>query len=193
MKRQGPSPDEPPTVDTEAIARLAGEAVVEHIVDRTSSGMDVHDEAFVGYSTQYAEDKARLGRTKDGVGTAPDLTMTGGLLNSVQVLEVNATAFGHTAVVGVGTGTSKQMRPPPKRKKKRRVKRLDEFDEVDGRWRLRKTKTTGARGGSHNVVAEAHNTGAGHAPQREFFGVSPSGQPVIDRQVMDGLPPLKGR
>jgi hypothetical protein len=171
LKKTTTGGDRPMQVDTEAIARLAATAIVEHIVDRTSSGLDVNDDPFVGYSKQYRDDKQRLGRNID----PPDMTMTGGMINAVQIVEVNEGPFGHEAVVGVGTGTSRQLRPPPKSRKRSQ----------------RKTKTTGGRSASHNVMAEAHNEGLGHLPKREFFGVSPSGQASIDRQVADGLPPLR--
>lgn len=162
--------DGPPRVDVEALARLAAEAVVEHIVARVGEGLDVDDRAFLPYSAGYADERRRLGRDADSV----TLTMTGGLLNNVKVLEIKSTPDIAEAIVGVGTGTSRRLRAPPKTRNRSK----------------RRTTRTAARGPEHVVVAQAHNEGLGNLPKREWFGVSPSGDESIERQVQDGAPDL---
>jgi hypothetical protein len=167
LRRRGPGPDEPPRIPVDLIAERVASAVIGHVRERTEQGVDVDGNAFEPYSKAYAEGRARGGRRAD----PPNLTMSGGMLNSVQVLEREHTETASVVAIGPDTGTSPQRRTPPKTKPRKR------------------TKSEG-RSPSHNDLGLYHQEGMGRLPQRRWLGVSPEGEASITRQAQDALPPL---
>jgi hypothetical protein len=97
--------------------------------------------------------------------------MSGGMLNSVQVLEREHTETLSVVAIGPDTGTSPRRPLPPKTKPRKR------------------TKAEG-RSPSHNDLGLYHQEGMGRLPQRRWLGVSPEGEESITRQAQDALPPL---
>lgn len=160
-----------PRVPTKAIANLVASLVVGHIRERCERGVDIHDKPFAPYSEAYKATLRRLGRNVGPV----DMLLSGGLLGSVQVVERTET----TVVVGVDTGTSPVVRPPPSRARGR-----------DAREHPKRSSSSSSRSPPHNLLGKWHQDGDGKLPKREWFGVSPSGDREIQRQVQDTKPPL---
>lgn len=65
--------------------RLIGEAARDRIIDETQAGKDQEGRRFKPYSPLYA----RI-RSAAGYGTAPDLTLSGHMLNALAVVQVTA-------------------------------------------------------------------------------------------------------
>jgi hypothetical protein len=166
MQRRSSTPPVP-RVPTRALAELVASLVVGHIRERCSRGIDIHDRPFAPYSEEYRATLLKLGRNT----TPVDMLLSGGLLGSVNVVERTE----NSVVVGVGTGTSPVVRPRSKRRRSAKQKRSGST----------------ARGPAHNLLAAWHQEGAGDLPRREWFGVSPSGDREIQRQVQDTRPPLR--
>ena len=151
------------SIDKRAIAELVAALVVGHIRERCERGLDIHDKPFAPYSESYKRTLQKLGRSLSPV----DMLLSGGMLGSVKVVERTE----DTIVIGLGTGASRVVRPPSKRRRARR--------------------SAGARGPAHNLLGAWHQTGEGNLPAREWFGVSPRGDTDIRRQVQRKRPPLK--
>jgi hypothetical protein len=183
--------------DARKIAAYIASLAVGHIRQRTGEGLDVDDRPFAAYSQEYAETRRLLGRNTgssdllmDGndirvVETRGhnnvDLLMTGGLLNDVRVVEKSGTRDVAEVTVGVGAGTSRRVRRPTK-KNKRRPKRTS-APVVEAPVVETPKRRTAARGPPHNLLARWHNEGSGRNKKREWFGVSPDGQKMIDRET----------
>ena len=162
LRKTTPTPP-PPRVPTAKIAELIASLVIGHIRERVGQGLDIDGRRMLPYSDEYREARNALGRN----GAPVDLTMTGGLLGAVQVVERTTSSI----TVGVGTGTSRQVRPPTKgNRRKRRGER---------------------RGPPHNLVARWHQNGEGNNPRRRWFGVSPKGDREIRKEIARRKPPLK--
>jgi len=172
MRRTGPDPNRPFKVPAADIAERIASAVIGHIGERTENGIDIHGNEFADYSKDYGEARERSGRR----GDPPNLTLSGGMLGSVQVVERSEVGSTARVVVGMDTGTSSQTRLPPK---------------GTGKRKRRKRTSAGGRSPSHADLGLYHQEGMGHLPQREWFGVSPDGDASIRRQMQDDLPPLK--
>lgn len=151
-------------VDSAATAELLASLVIGHIRERCEAGLDIHDKPFAKYSDSYLRTLQKLGRATSPV----DMLLSGGMLGSVKVVERNDNGI----VVGLGTGTSRVVRPQAK--KRRRQKKL-------------------GRGPAHNLLGQWHQDGEGNNPAREWFGVSPRGDATIRRQMVKRKPPLKAR
>jgi hypothetical protein len=154
-------------VDTAAIAELLAALVIGHIRERCEAGLDIHDKPFAKYSDSYQRTLQKLGRSTSPV----DMLLSGGMLGSVKVVERDDNGV----VIGLGTGTSRVVRPPPqKRRRQKKAKKL-------------------GRSPAHNLLGQWHQDGAGDNPAREWFGVSPRGDAAIRRQMVKRKPPLKAR
>jgi hypothetical protein len=175
LRKSGPGPDEPPRIPVDLIAERIASAVIGHVGERTENGIDIDGQPFAPYSPTYAEARARAARARIGsepLSSVPNLTMSGGMLNSVQVLEREHTETSSVIAIGPDTGTSPQRRTPPKTKPRKR------------------TKSEG-RSPSHNDLGLYHQEGMGRLPQRRWLGVSPEGEASITRQAQDALPPIE--
>ena len=71
-----------------ALMREIGLLAVRAIQARTRQGQDMHGRAFAPYSPSYAKQKAEEGLSSGTV----DLTVSGDLLNTLQVVEVTDTS-----------------------------------------------------------------------------------------------------
>lgn len=162
------SPPPMPRVPTAALAELVATLVIGHIRERCSRGLDIHDKPFAPYSESYKATLRKLGRNVGPV----DMLLSGGLLGSVNVVERTA----NTVVVGVDTGTSPTVRPPTKRRRGSTA---------------RKRSSSSSRGPAHNLLGEWHQDGTARMPAREWFGVSPSGDAEIARQLVKKKPPIR--
>jgi hypothetical protein len=162
LSKTTPTPPAP-RVDIAKLAELIASLVIGHIRERVETGIDVDGKPMMPYSDEYQEARNALGRNT----TPVDLTMTGGMINSVAVVERTPDSI----TIGVGTGTSRQVRPPTKgNRRKRRGER---------------------RGPPHNLLAKWHQNGEGNNPRRRWFGVSPKGDREIRAEVARRKPPLK--
>ena len=157
-------------IDGAAIARFAGPLIVGHKRERVADGRDIDGRTFLPYSEGYATRRIILGRASAFV----DLLMSGGLMGSLKVLEVTEREGVASVVVGLGTGVSRIVRPPPKRRRKARGKRR-------------------THGPPHNLLGRWHQDGAGNNPRRKWFGVSRDGQADIMEILrrMIPQPPLR--
>jgi hypothetical protein len=99
-----------------------------------------------------------------------DMLLSGGMLGSVKVVERSDTGV----VIGLGTGTSRVVRPPAQKRRRQKAKKL-------------------GRGPAHNLLGQWHQDGDGNNPAREWFGVSPRGDAAIRRQMVKRKPRLKVR
>ena len=159
LKRTTPTPPRE-RFDASKIAAFIASLAIGHIRTRTGEGLDVEDAPFAVYSTEYAETRAELGRNTGFV----DLLMSGGMLNSVRVVDSSGGADSASVTIGVGTGTSPRVRPPSK-------------------TRRRGGSRTGSRGPAHNLLARWHNEGTGRNPKRKWFGVSAQGSAMLERET----------
>jgi hypothetical protein len=160
----------PKRIDGAAIARMAGNLIIGHIRERVADGVDVDGRLFFGYSDGYAERRMVLGRATAFV----NLVMSGGLLGSLKIVDVRESAGVASVEVGLGTGSSRIVSPPPKRRRKAR-----------GRKRT--------HGPPHNLLGKWHQDGAGNNRRRKWFGVSRKGNDEI-REILRKLlptPPTK--
>jgi hypothetical protein len=132
------------------VALLEVEAVTR-IQRRTAEGRDINDRPFAGYSPSYRQ---ALGRGGEGLDV--DLTLTGGLLKSVHVVDTRTTGNETTIVIAPGTGTSPRV------------------SLVDG-----VARRTGGRSDTHNVVGYYLHVGTPRMPARPWLALSPS-----DRKAM---------
>lgn len=160
MKKTPPGP--PPRVNVAKIMELVASLVVGHIRERCEDGLDIEDRIFLPYSDGYADTRAALGRNT----AIPDMLMTGGLLGAVQVVERTA----DSVTIGVGTGTSKQLRAPTTRNRRKRAGEK--------------------RGPPHNLLGKWHQEGTGKNKKRRWFGVSPRGDKEIRKDLNRQKPPL---
>lgn len=71
-----------PLVDA-ALMREVGDLAIRMIRTRTQAGKDVDDRPFQPYTPAYAERKG-----KEGLGTTPNLTVSGRMLNDMAVVDV---------------------------------------------------------------------------------------------------------
>lgn len=160
IKKTPPGP--PPRVDVKKVMEKIASLVVGHIRERCEDGRDIDDRIFLEYSDTYKDTRRALGRN----AAPPDMLMTGGMVGSVAVVERTADSI----TIGVGTGTSKQLRAPTKRKRR---------------------KSAGERRGPpHNLLGKWHQEGTGKNKRRQWFGVSPSGDAEIRREMNRTKPPL---
>ena len=77
-------PDLPSPLVDEALMREVGDLAIRMIRTRTQSGKDKDGAPFTAYTPAYAERKA-----KEGLGTTPNLTVSGRLLNDMAVTAVS--------------------------------------------------------------------------------------------------------
>lgn len=75
------------TLTSPVLMREVGLLAIRMIQARTRQGRDEHGRAFAPYARTYAERKAR----ELGASGTPDLTVSGDLLNSLQIIEVTDT------------------------------------------------------------------------------------------------------
>ena len=76
------------TLTDKALMREVGLMAVRAIQDRTRQGRDSDGRAFAPYSPGYARAKAR----ELGASSTPNLTVSGDMLNTLQVIEVTDTS-----------------------------------------------------------------------------------------------------
>ena len=76
------------TLTDKALMREIGQMARLAIQERTRSGRDADGRAFAPYSAGYARRKAR----ELGASSTPNLTVSGDMLNTLQVIEVTDTS-----------------------------------------------------------------------------------------------------
>jgi hypothetical protein len=135
----------PMSVNLQHLVKVLQVEAVARIQRRTASGTDIRDRPFEGYSAGYV--KALLA---GGEGTSVDLTLTGALLKSVQVIRTVREGRRITIVIAPGTGTSPAV------------------SLAKGRARR-----TGGRSTSHNVVGYHLHHGTPHMRARPWLALSP--------------------
>lgn len=146
-------------LDLKKLGQAAGAYAVGHILERVDQGKDIHDRAFTGYSPSYKQALVEMGE-----GTATDIRLTGGMLNSLRVQSVEVVNGQAIVTIGPGTGTSPQVAPPAKGKAR--------------------AKRTGKRGPPHNLVGLWIHRGTSKMPARPWLGVSPQGLRELASHLM---------
>lgn len=71
-----------------ALMREVGLLAIEIIRTRTRKGLDATGQAFEPYSPEYARQKTK----ETGASSTPNLTLSGDLLNTLQITEVTDTS-----------------------------------------------------------------------------------------------------
>lgn len=123
---------------------------------RTADGKDISGAPFKPYSPMYREMLTKGGEDANQV----DLTVTGGLLASINERKRTVTAHGGSVVVGPDTGTSPRV------------------SFRDGR-----AVRTGGRSPPHNVIGAWLHFGRGRMPPRKFLGLTPRERQKISKAL----------
>ncbi len=131
-------------VDAGKALALMSTLAVGFVKKRTSSGRDVAGNPFAAYRPSYAS-----ALRKGGESTKVDLTLTGGLINSIAELGRAVTADGGEVRIGPGTGTSP---------------RVSLANGV--------ARRTGGRGPAHNIVGAYIHFGTPKMAARKFLGLT---------------------
>ena len=142
-------------LDLGKMADLVAALAIGHVKKRTREGRDIHDRPFRPYSAMY---RAQL--AEGGEGTNVDLSVTGGLLNSVKLLRKDVRKDGFLVRIGPGSSTSPSV-------------------HFDGGA----AKRTGRRGPAHNILGAWLHYGRGKLPARPWLGLSPQGRREINRAI----------
>jgi hypothetical protein len=135
----------PMRLDTEALVATLKTEAVSRILRRTARGIDADDKPFAGYSAGYTRALMAGGESVD-----VDLRLTGGLLNSVKVIEVKRVGSSTVITIGPDTGTSPAVSL--------------------GQGRARRT---GKRSPSHSTVGYWLHHGTPHMRARPWLRLSP--------------------
>lgn len=158
-------------VDLGAVLKLGATEAVGVIQRRTARGLDMHGRTFVPYSIEYGAKRA-----DDGRNTSPvDLTLTGGLLAALKILRTEKAIDVMRSFIGPGTGTSPRLEW--------------EFDDHRGY----KSRRTGGRGPSHNLVGRWLHEGRHRGVARPWLGLSPEDRRRVYQRMLQAAQRMAGK
>lgn len=123
---------------------------------RTASGKDIHGNPFASYSSSYKARMAEGGEDPNRV----DLTVTGGLIASINERSRSVHGNGGSVIIGPDTGTSPAVA------------------FLKGR-----AKRTGKRGPAHNILGAWLHFGTPKMPARPFLGLTQKERQKISKAL----------
>ncbi len=135
-------------LDMRKLIRTLGVLVEGEIKSRTHKGIGIDDRPLPPYSAAYKRQLKKGGENSQRV----DLTVTGGLVNSVKSTEPRTLKTGGSLLIQPGTGNSPEVR----------------FEGGVAR-------RTGKRGPPHRIVGTWLHEGTGKMRARPWLGISPEG------------------
>jgi phage gpG-like protein len=143
-------------VDSGKALALMSSLGIGFVKRRTDKGRDISGAPFKQYSATYSEALTKAGENPGKV----DLTLTGGLVNSINEISRAVTQHGGVVRIGPGTGTSPQV----------------------SLWGGH-AKRTGKRGPAHNIVGSYLHFGTPKMPARKFLGLTLKERKKISRAL----------